>query len=314
MSTPTGKSADPGWDNRRLIMAAIAPKSTTRPARRGAPPTDPGSTPADDSTDTPTDNGPSLLSRTGGRIGAGARWAGGQFNKRVPPGRRMRTAFTTIGVIMVLMVALSVVRFLVSDSTPPTPTAIPQRTPTTSAPPSSENVSEVIITGITVKDECPKGHGEEYSPAQNLVDNNLNTAWICTRAQNKDGQHLLFDFGRQCTVSKVRADGGFDARIPDTPDGVDQWGKHRVVIDLEVYFPKELKRNPVVLHVNGVRKWQDVVIDPPATVSKLLIRVAKTADAQQSDTTDTDNTNSATQDVTTVAMSDVQFIGTCTTT
>ena len=44
--------------------------------------------------------------------------------------------------------------------------------------------------------------------------------------------------------------GGFDATAPD---GTDQWSKHQIVTKLEVWFPKDLGRNPVIIDTGGAR-------------------------------------------------------------
>ena len=95
---------------------------------------------------------------------------------------------------------------------------------------------------------------------------------MCTRAKNQDGQQLQVDFGRQVTLTQIRVIGGFDATAPD---GTDQWSKHRIVTKLEVYFPRDLRRDPVTIDTGGVRDWRFIALNPPATVSKLLIASPK---------------------------------------
>ena len=46
----------------------------------------------------------------------------------------------------------------------------------------------------------------------------------------------------------------------------------------EVWFPKDLRRDPVTVDTGGARDWRFIALNPPATVSKLLIRVAETSD------------------------------------
>ena len=43
-----------------------------------------------------------------------------------------------------------------------------------------------------------------------------------------------------------------------TPDGTDQWSKHRIVTKLEIWFPKDLRRDPVTNDTGGVRDWRRV--------------------------------------------------------
>ncbi len=290
---------DRGWENRRLILASLAPRTTTRPARRRTTPdTD------DHLPDGPaTPKKPGLLGR-GVRAGGRAAAAGGRaFNDRVPRENRLRMAILTVAAVVVLLVALSFVNFVTTDVTPKT-----TQTTQTAAPPAPPIQvplnRDQILTGVKAADVCPKD--ANYSDANRAFDGDLTTAWVCTRAKNQDGQQLQVDFGRQVTLTQIRIIGGFDATAPD---GTDQWSKHRIVTKLEIYFPRDLRRDPVTIDTGGVRDWRFVALTPPATVSKLLIRVAETSDPPQPATPTSETPAPTTDDVTSVAMSEIQFIG-----
>jgi hypothetical protein len=51
-------------------------------------------------------------------------------------------------------------------------------------------------------------------------------------------------------------------------------------------------------------------LNPPATVSKLLIRIKESSDPPQPATTTSQTASTTPDDVTTVAISEIQFIGT----
>jgi hypothetical protein len=291
---------DRGWENRRLILASLAPRTTTRPARRSTTP---------DATDDHLPDGPAapkkprLLGR-GVRAGGRAAAAGGRaFNNRVPRENRLRVAILTVAAVVVLLVALAFVNFVTTDVAPKT-----TQTAATAAPPAPPVQAPLnrdqIVTGVKAADVCPKD--ANYSDANRAFDGDLNTAWVCTRAKNQDGQQLQVDFGRQVTLTQIRVIGGFDATAPD---GTDQWSKHRIVTKLQIYFPKDLRRDPVTIDTGGVRDWRFAALNPPATVSKLLIRVAETSDPPQPDTPTSETAAPKADDVTSVAMSEIQFIG-----
>lgn len=293
---------DQGWDNRRLILAALAPRSTTRPARHTPPTTASDTDPhTDPHTDHPT---PGPLSRAR----AAATAAATRINKRIPPHRRVKTLVATAGAGLLLMGALTAVKSLTNDvSAPPATAAVaPQPPPPPSTPPL---VRDTILTGIRAIDKCPRD--PRYTDINRAFDTDLNTAWVCTRVNNQDGQLIQVDFGRQVTITQIRCDCGFDAIAPD---GTDQWSQHRIVTQLEVWFPKDLNRKPATIDTEGERNWRGIPggLQPPATVSKLILRVAATSDPPQS-TAPTRQTTTAppagADDATTVAISSIQFIG-----
>ncbi|MEY8019124.1 discoidin domain-containing protein [Mycobacterium servetii] len=309
-TTDTTEDAQPqtnhGWDNRRTILAALAPRPSSRPARRAISPDEPAA-----GIDKPAT--PGVVSRCFRGSGRAARWVVDRVNKRIPPHHRVRTALITVAVLIALLAALGVVRRLATDNNTGSAVATPQHgPPPTSQPASAPVPAETILTGITASDQCPKDHGQQYSPIANAFDNDTNTAWICTRAKNSDGQHILVDFGREVTLTQCRIDPGFDARIPDTPDGVDQWTKHRIGMTFTIYYPKELNRKPDVINTYGKRGYSFIPggIPNPPKLSKLLIIVTKTIDPPQSatDTAQTSDSSPA-NDVTTVAISEIQFLG-----
>jgi hypothetical protein len=292
--------ADHGWDNRRMILASLAPRPTARPARHSRP------TPADtaDVLDAghSSRKGPGVLRRSGRAVGSGV--AG--LIRRIPANRRGPALLLALVAVVGLVAAMAGVKALTAEIHPTTQNGAP-----VAAPPPPPPVSQVplirdaILTGVTAIDKCPRD--TNYAEANRAFDGDLNTAWRCTRAGNTNGQLLQVNFGRQVTISQIRIDGGFDAV---TPDGVDQWYKNQIVTQLEVYFPKELNRAPVKVDTGGVRDYRAATIDPPAVVSKLLLRVAETYDPPPSPTPDqTTPPPPDGEEVTTVAISDIQFIG-----
>lgn len=297
---------DKTWENRTIVMASIAPRSTSRPARRIAP--------ADaDTTDLPADEeakAPGLATRGAYALGRGIRAAADKVSAKIPPNHRLAAVVLAAVVLVVFVVALGLVRTLAADTSPVSPTQA--HAAPTPPPPTPATPKDAILTGITAKDTCPKGEQDQYSPANAAFDGNLGTAWICTRDAGKDDPYIQVDFGRQCTVSQARIESGFDARIPDAPDGVDQWDKHRVITKAEVYFPKELNRQPLSVDTGGARDFRPGFIEPPATVSKLLIKIVETVQPPRTGGTATDTeTPGASDDVTTVASSEIQFLGHC---
>lgn len=299
-STDQDLQTDRAWENRRLILASLAPRTATRPGRRGLAP-NPDDTPSDSEP-----KKPSLLTRSLHASGRAARAGGRQFNKRVPPDRRMHTAVITAAAIAVLLVALAAVNYLTSDIHPQSHITAPTAT-APAAPSQAPLRQDTILKGVTASDLCPRD--ANYSDANRAFDGDSNTAWVCTRVKNKDGQTLQVDFGRQVTLTQIRGIGGFDATAPD---GTDQWSKHRIVTQLEVWFPKDLKRDPVTIDTGGARDWRGIPggLNPPATVSKLLIRVKETSDPPQPATAPSQTASATPDDVTTVAISEIQFIGT----
>ena len=157
---------------------------------------------------------------------------------------------------------------------------------------------------MNATDSCPRDTA--YANANRAFDGDPSSAWVCTRARNQDGQVIQVDFNRQVALSQVRIVGGFDATAPD---GTDQWSKHRIVTQLEVWFPRDLKRDPVTITTGGVRDWRSIALNPPAIVSKLLIRVKETADPPQASTPTTESAAPVAEDRSTVAISEIQFIG-----
>lgn len=298
--TMTEPQIDHGWDNRRLILASLAPRTTTRPARR-ANSTDPDAPIPNDGDTAPKK--PSLLTRSLRASGRAAAAGSRKFNEKVPPNRRIHTAVLTAVALVVLLVAVAGVNYLTSDVNPQAQTTAhaPPRPPSASLPPLNR---DTILSGVHATDICPRD--ANYSDANRAFDGDFNTAWVCTRAKNQDGQMIQVDFGRQVTLTQIRAIGGFDATAPD---GTDQWPKHRIVTKYEIYFPKELNRPPIPLATDGARDWRPANITPPATLSKILIRVAETSDPPQPATPTQESGTPASDDVTTVATSEIQFIG-----
>jgi len=297
MSTEHDLQTDHAWDNRRLILASLAPRSITRPARRGTP-VDPDAQPPE-----PKDDKPGMLTRGLHASGRLARGGGRRFNRRVPPERRLHTVIITIAAVVLLLVALSVVKYFSTDIHPQPRTAA--TTPTPSVAPQPPLTHDIILKNVTATDACPKDGN--YSDANRAFDGDITTAWVCTRVKNKDGQYIQVDFGRQVTLTQIRVICGFDATAPD---GTDQWSKHRICTELEVWFPKDLKRDPLTIDTGGARDWRPATVSPPATVSKILIKVKETSDPPQSATPTTDTAAPGPDNVTTVAISEIQFIGT----
>ena len=165
-------------------------------------------------------------------------------------------AIITVAAVVILLVALAGVNFLTTDVNPPatptTATAAPPR-----RPPRLPLNRDTILSGVKAADVCPRD--PNYSDSNRAFDGDFNTAWVCTRAKNQDGQQLQVDFGRQVTITQIRVIGGFDATAPD---GTDQWSKHRIVTKLEVYFPKDLRRDPVTIDTGGVRDWRFISPQP----------------------------------------------------
>lgn len=290
---------DHAWENRRLILAALAPRTATRPARHR-----PDSAAADaDTTDKPPT--PGLLARCLRASGRAARAAGRQFHKWVPPNRRIHTAVITTAVVAVLLVALAGVKYLTTDVATHTPKTRAAAQP----PPVSQTplTRDTTIRGVHASDMCPRD--PNYSDANLAFDGDLHTAWVCTRAKNQDGQVIQVDFGRQVTLTQIRIDSGFDSIAPD---GTDQWSKHRIVTKIQVWFPKELNRQPVTIDTGAARDYRGIPggLQPPATVNKLLIRIAETTDPPQpAKPTNETSAPSPADETTTVAISEIQFIG-----
>ncbi|MEW2484193.1 discoidin domain-containing protein [Mycobacterium sp. NPDC049093] len=210
----------------------------------------------------------------------------------------------TAAALVVLVVAVAGVNYLSADVNPQTqtPARAPVQQPTAPSLPPLQR--ETILSGVHAVDICPRD--ANYADANLAFDGDLNTAWRCTRVNNKDGQNIQVDFGRQVDLSQIQFTSGFDA---DAPDHTDQWGKHRIVTKYMVYFPKELNRKPAELTTNGDRDWRPLKIDPPATVSKLLIKIVETSDPPQMSAPTKESDGSTPDDVTTVAISEIQFIG-----
>jgi hypothetical protein len=302
---------DHSWEHRRLILASLAPRSATRPGRVSAAAA--GSAPSN--ADAPADGQPAGRSRRAGVLRRGGR-AGGRaavaaasrLNNKIPPGRRLRAVVGAGSATVVLVAALAGVRHLTADIHPSGP-AVAAPAPVASPPSQAPLIKDGVLTGVRASDKCPRD--ARYSDVNGAFDGDLNTAWQCTRADNKDGQLIQASFGRQVTVSQVRIDGGFDSIAPD---GTDQWSKHNIVIRLEVYFPKDLQRAPLVLDTDGARDWRVATIDPPVVVSKLLLRIAETsapppAPATPARETTTETAKPGEENITTVAISEIQFIG-----
>ena len=151
---------DHGWDNRRLILASLAPRTTTRPARRGAGPTVVDEAPDDAA----TPKKPGLLTRGLHASGRAARAGSRQFNRRVPPNRRMRAAIITAAAVVVLLVALAGVNYLTSDINPQagttTPTAAPPQPPTQLA---ISITMSAVVTLLFIVASCNRG-SSSYTP------------------------------------------------------------------------------------------------------------------------------------------------------
>lgn len=303
MTTPAGddpkRPEDLGFENRSLILASLAPRPTARPARRGAARVGGGELGE-------TDGGPGALERAWGLVKRGASRGYGAYSKVVPKEKRRHVAGMTIGLIVVLVVAIIGLRKLAADAHVPAQTAAP----TTSQPVASHSnkavPTPVILTGITGKDFCPRD--ENWRSIDNALDLKPATAWRCTRVNNEDGQNIMFDFGRQITLDQVRGIFGFDCCTAS--GGPDEWGKNKIPTKIDIYFPKELRRPPLSLYTEGARDWRWVNVVPPATVSRLAIRIVETVDPPTSSTPTA--TPGGGDEVTTVAIGDIQFIGTST--
>ena len=142
---------DRGWENRRLILASLAPRTATRPAHRGAVPGVDG-----DLTDDPeATKKPGLLTRGMRATGPTAAAGGRTFNKRVPLENRMRTGILTAAAIVILLVALAFVNFATTDVNPST-----NSTTATAAPPPPPTQPplrrDAILSGVKATDVCPR--------------------------------------------------------------------------------------------------------------------------------------------------------------
>lgn len=291
---------DYSWENGHLILAALAPRSASRPARRGATPSVAPEDPSAASSDSPKK--PGLLYRGARASGRGARAVARRINNRIPPHRRVHAAFIGVPAIVlgliILLAALAAVRYLNRDVTPQA--AAPQPQNSQAAAPSLPPLrKDGVLTGVHAKDRCPRD--ANYANANNAFDGDLNTAWICTRAKNEDGQVIQVDFGRQVTLTQIRCIGGFVAP--------DQWNRHQIVTEFEIWFPKELRRDPITINTDGAPDYRSVIggVNPPATLSQILIRVKTTISPPNPPEQDSQATGDK---ITTVASSECQFIGT----
>lgn len=287
---------DHSWDNRRLILASLAPRATTRPARRIT------TRAAEDTAEGPdiaaAPKKPGLAARGFHATGRALRAGHQQFDKRIPRENRLRLTVITAAAIAILGVALAGVNYLSTDVNPPAqPTA--KASPQPPMPSKAPLRKTTVLTGVTATDMC--AHDDAYSETNRAFDGDFSTAWNCTRAKNKDGQVLQVDFGRQVTIEQVRLMSGV-------------WDNHNVVTAIEVWFPKDLQRAPATLKTADPKDWRGITLSPPATLSKLLIRVAETSDPQPPTTPTPERAQQAPDDVSTVAISDIQFIGTTATT
>lgn len=287
---------DHSWDNRRLILASLAPRATTRPARRTATHADEPT--AEDPDVAAAPKKPGLAARGFHAAGRAVRAGQQQFDKRVPRENRMRVTVITAAAIAILGVAVAGVNYLSTDVTPPTPPAT-KAAPQPPTPSKAPLRKTTVLTGVTATDMC--AHDDAYSEAGRAFDGDFSTAWNCTRAKNKDGQIIQVDFGRQVTIEQVRLMSGV-------------WDNHNVVTSIEVWFPKDLQRAPATLKTDDPKDWRGITLSPPATLSKLLIRVAETSDPQPPTTPTPERSPQTPDDVSTVAISDIQFIGTTATT
>ncbi|OOK65255.1 F5/8 type C domain protein [Mycobacterium kansasii] len=120
----------------------------------------------------------------------------------------------TAAAIVILLVALAAVNYLTSDVNPHPHVATPTAT-VPPPPPQAPLRQDTILKGVTASDLCPRD--ANYSDANRAFDGDFNTAWVCTRAKNQDGQTLQVDFGRQVTLTQLRVIGGFDATAPTDP-------------------------------------------------------------------------------------------------
>lgn len=302
MTTPADDDGqrpdDLGFENRSLILASLAPRPTARPARRG-----PARVSRDEGSE--TDAGPGALERSWDLAKRG--WSRGYsaYSKVVPQEKRRHVAVITIGLIVVLVAAIIGVRKLAADAHVSAQTAAP----TASQPAATHNSpvpTPVILTGIKGKDFCPRD--DNWRSIDNALDLKPATAWRCTRVKNEDGQNIMFDFGRQVTLTQIRGIFGFDCCTAS--GGPDEWGKNKIPSRIDIYFPKELRRPPLTLHTEGARDWRWVNVIPPATLSKLAIRIVETVDPPNPPTPTA--APSGGDEVTTVAIGDIQFIGTST--
>lgn len=293
MSTNTDPDpqTDHSWDNRRLILASLAPRTTPRPARRAAAPAD------DQPDDDPTASSakpkkPVLITRSFHAASRALHAGGRQFDQRIPRENRMRVAVLTTAAIAILGAVLAGVNYLSTDVTTTTTTT---KAPPPPPPPSHAPLHRsTILTGMTATDMCTRD--DNYSDVNQAFDTDFNTAWTCTRAKGKDGQIIQVDFHRQVTLEQVRA-------------LVGQSDKHHIITVLEVWFPKDLQRNHEAIKIDKPDDWRGITLAPPATLSKLLLRVAETSEPQPG-TNQSEPAAPTADDVTTVALSEIQFIGT----
>ena len=195
--------------------------------------------------------------------------AGGRaFNKRVPLENRMRTGILTATAIVILLVALAFVNFATTDVNPST-----NSTTATAAPPPPPTQPplrrDTILSGVKATDVCP---ATRITPTPTAFDTTSTPHGYAPepRIRKATAPNRLRPPG---DTDPIRVIGGFDATAPD---GTDQWSKDQIVTKPEVWFPKDLRRDPVTIDTGGARDWRFIALNPPAAVSKLLIRVAKT--------------------------------------
>lgn len=109
----TDTPVDQGWDNRGLILAALAPRTTSRPARRATGPVPDDDEPLD------VEKKPGIGSRAFHAAGRGGLWVATQFNRRVPPERRAHAALITISAIAVLLVVMAGLKYIITTDVAP---------------------------------------------------------------------------------------------------------------------------------------------------------------------------------------------------